>query len=613
MEAESTNLTGRKVWLLIAGVILAGVLIRLWAASQWRINFDSDEAIFGLMGLHFTKGDFPATVYGTEHLGSIESLLASPFLAVFGPNVLALRAPVLLLFALFLFLHAIYVKRSWGNTVTIISLLLLITPGFHILIWTYQPIGAYVAMLVLGTALLIAGQFIPQTKTQIFLQLLLSGIIVGLGLWSNQMFIVYLGAISIVVFLRSVEWKVLEGRLRDLFETRIKLPLHELLLLLIITMGVLFTLAFFSNACEPRWQFSQVKNVSRILLLLSLLLIGSSLLIISQRRTILFYSALLLGAGAILGYSPLFIEWIVEGTRPLSVIRPSCPSGVFSRGLFVFRDMFPATFGIPGLQELFEMAPVGIVLWTIVLGLAVSAVIYFIWRYRTTLWKIVSLRVLANKEPEIGLVALLFWLPLMLSVLGSNTVDIFSVRHLIITWQAGAIIFAIFLRNLISKRRLLGYGIALVWIMVVGVSNLIYANNNWLVKFTTYEPENVSKLTEILNEKDVTSGYADFWGAYTLDFLTNEQLTIAPYNGIDRYPKYTRDVLDSPTFFVILPADWVSSRDRNSVTLIDFLEQENLVSGEGPAREDVVQQIQEAELDDALRVEAWDVWVFVRD
>jgi hypothetical protein len=259
------------------------------------------------------------------------------------------------------------------------------------------------------------------------------------------------------------------------------------------------------------------------------------------------------------------------------------------------------------------MAPLGILLWTIVLGLAVSAVTFFTWRYRTTLWKIVSLRVLTDKDPDIGLVALLFWLPLILSVLGSNTVDIFSVRHLIITWQAGTIIFAIFLRNLISNRRMLRYGIALVWILSVGVSSLIYANNNWLVKFTTYEPENVSRLEKVLNEKDVTAGFADFWGAYTLDFLSNERLTIAPYNGIDRYPKYTQDVLDASSFFVILPSDWIGSGDNNSDTLINFLGEENFVSGEGPARGDVIQQIQESELIDSFSVEVWDVWVFLRD
>lgn len=52
--------------------------MQAWAALQWRANFDSDEAIFGLMARHKLQGRPPTYMYGGRYLESEALLGAGP-------------------------------------------------------------------------------------------------------------------------------------------------------------------------------------------------------------------------------------------------------------------------------------------------------------------------------------------------------------------------------------------------------------------------------------------------------------------------------------------------------------------------------------------------------
>src|SRR5207248_7136494 len=46
-------------------------------------------------------------------------------------------------------------------------------------------------------------------------------------------------------------------------------------------------------------------------------------------------------------------------------------------------------------------------------------------------------------------------------------------------------------------------------------------------------------IIECLNRHDARGAFADYWLSYKVTFLTDEQLIVAPSNGVDRYPPYT--------------------------------------------------------------------------
>jgi hypothetical protein len=99
---------GRYPWARRPAVVAAalGVLATLFRLSLIAAGYpraDSDEATVGLGALHVAAGlHFPIFFYGQHYMGTIQSYLAAPLLAVGGPSVLLLRLPLILLYVGFL-------------------------------------------------------------------------------------------------------------------------------------------------------------------------------------------------------------------------------------------------------------------------------------------------------------------------------------------------------------------------------------------------------------------------------------------------------------------------------------------------------------------------------
>lgn len=84
MTAEGL-LARRGVWIsLTTAIVLAGSILRLGYLLTPAI--DSDQAVFGLQGLHVLKGEFPAFSWGYAYIGTLQSYVDAAFFWVFGPS-----------------------------------------------------------------------------------------------------------------------------------------------------------------------------------------------------------------------------------------------------------------------------------------------------------------------------------------------------------------------------------------------------------------------------------------------------------------------------------------------------------------------------------------------
>ena len=73
------------------------VLIRCAPLSFFDAVFDSDQAIIGLMAKHLAEGRaVPVFTYGQDHLLGSQAWMAAPLFWAFGPSVVALKAPLVL-------------------------------------------------------------------------------------------------------------------------------------------------------------------------------------------------------------------------------------------------------------------------------------------------------------------------------------------------------------------------------------------------------------------------------------------------------------------------------------------------------------------------------------
>jgi hypothetical protein len=89
-------MTERRLTIAIAVAVVI-VLARSAVFLFWeQAAFDSDQAIFGLMAKHLIEGRaFPVFIYGDSYLLAMQSWLAAPLFAAFGPSVAALKLPVI--------------------------------------------------------------------------------------------------------------------------------------------------------------------------------------------------------------------------------------------------------------------------------------------------------------------------------------------------------------------------------------------------------------------------------------------------------------------------------------------------------------------------------------
>ena len=608
-SGDKPSPTPRQWWLLLAAAVALGLAVRIWAATQWPANFQSDEAVFGLMARHILAGDFTPTLYGPAYLGSIESIISAGFMSILGPSVMAFRMSTLLLFALFFVLHAVFTARYFGYPVALLSLLFLALPGFHVLEWTYQPVGAYGAMFVIGTLLLLVALPELSDPRSRALRSAATGVLLGLGFWANNTMILYLVAVGLVAFLCSPEWRTAYARLSQLAASVVMIPLAELLPVGVIGVAGLGVLTFFSGACSPEGLYATIGSMARTGLVVVCLAGAGYAFLISRRRRQLGLELGAVGVGFGAGYSPLLYQWIARGIPPYWAVYPSCPTGIASRTKLLVREILPALWGIPTYARLKQTAGIPLLVWLAVIGLTVAALCLFLWWNRVTVWRLLAFTPMDSRVRPLSMIILLFALPVLISILASNTVDLYSIRHALMAAQASAIIFALFLVWLLSKVRGSGVIIAAFWVLFVGLSNLAYANANWLVKFTRYDPRDVARLEQYLEENNIKYGYADYWGAYTLDYLMEEKTVLAPFNGIDRYLPYTRAAASAPKLAYVFPATNAPLATGTKAELELFLADADNPRGEGAAYPKIREQLKGQQVRSMARVAVWDVWI----
>lgn len=91
--------SGRRASLLTAAAVLLLVCLRSAVFLLWpQAQFDSDQAITGLMAKHLAEGRaFPLFYYGQSYMLAVEAWLAAPIFLVAGASVTALKVPLLVI------------------------------------------------------------------------------------------------------------------------------------------------------------------------------------------------------------------------------------------------------------------------------------------------------------------------------------------------------------------------------------------------------------------------------------------------------------------------------------------------------------------------------------
>ncbi|HET9469058.1 MAG TPA: hypothetical protein VFO48_11625, partial [Vicinamibacterales bacterium] len=195
---------------------LAAVVARLPFLVSGKIPFDSDEAIEGLMARHVLEGELPVFFWGQAFKGVPEVYLSAGAFALFGSSVTVLKSVTLVLFASYVALNFVLLDRLISRWVAAAASVLLIAAPPALVFWSLDASVDYVMIMLLGTILLLlcVRPLAAHTAhaTYATFATFPIGLVIGIGFWVHQLFIVYLIPLAIMFTVRRQPWTRIELR-----------------------------------------------------------------------------------------------------------------------------------------------------------------------------------------------------------------------------------------------------------------------------------------------------------------------------------------------------------------------------------------------------------------
>jgi hypothetical protein len=193
---------------------LAGLGYRLALLLLAVPGSNSDEATFGLVAIHIATGrSLPAFLYGQHYMGTLESYLAAPLFALFGPSWLLLRMPLLLLYAAFVYLTYLLTRRLYSPWLATFTVGLLALGSERVVRDQITAVGgrpeikAAIVLLLLLAVALAKGRGRVRYR---WLTFGVFGLVAGLTVWSDWLALPYLAAAGAVLLVGC--WRELLGR-----------------------------------------------------------------------------------------------------------------------------------------------------------------------------------------------------------------------------------------------------------------------------------------------------------------------------------------------------------------------------------------------------------------
>ncbi|MEW6502928.1 MAG: hypothetical protein AB1457_03070 [Chloroflexota bacterium] len=495
-----------KRYLLLISVIFSGLVLKVGLLTLDVFPFNSDEAIVGLMARHILMGERPIFFYGQAYMGSLDAFLVAGFFSVFGQSVSGIRLVQVILY-LFTIMTGFWVGSQffYSFRAGLITALFLAIPPVNTTLYTTVSLGGYGEALLIGNLILIATGYLLR-KSENCLDRTNPREEIGerKDHKSKQGFIVFpLMEIDLSVLLWLL-WGFLCG---------FGLWVNGLTLVYSVPAGFMILFRLF-----------RCKNLSLI------------------TRS----STLMLG-GLVIGSLPWWIFAFQNGLSSLIQELFGAAVAVESEPFLLRSLNHILYFVILGLPAAIGLRPPWDVFW---LGLPLLPLILLLWG------KIVWDWFKTSRLPEYRLiegVALTLFLGYVFTSFGVDP----SGRYFLPVWVTMSLIGGKVLDDWGKKKPALLGLVGLVSLYNLW-GNLQCASSNPPGLTTQFYPparvdmRHLPEVIEFLRETGEIRGYSNYWVAYPMAFLTNEEIIFSPRlpyhpdlrytRRDDRYPIYTKVV-----------------------------------------------------------------------
>jgi hypothetical protein len=544
------------VWVLPLFFTVLAFFLRIPLIQVRADVLPGDETVLGIMAKNILEGHFPIFYYGQSYMGALEAYIIALLGLGMGVNGWTVQLGAFFSYGLFLIVHFFLIRRLFGLLASISSALLLcVSPP---LFWelSVRALGGYTEVLFFGSlSFLFWLKVFSDREKKYHFPL---GLSLGLGLWVNPLFLLYLFPLIGMTlywkygFKKRAPW-LQPIRLFFLKDFKapfwLKLPflcLHAFFLIYFLHQILLFALGDFKflgvgfdfSAAPFRW-----KGVKKIFLLIGL---ESVLLFyITQGRkalvSFLKNSAGIVG-GFLLGYLPSMAYSLAggEGHRILQGSAAIRADEILDRLKWIYLGILPArVFGIPlSLDPAFFMESV---LGLFVLLFFLSALVFYFFSFRKD-WRY-FFRLKRGVQSEGFFFCFLALSVLFVVLLSTLEAD----RYLVPFYWASVVAAGFFLKRIHSLSKGMFYTL-----LTILVSYYFFADVHYVLTYP--KQDDVQGLLRILEKEDLRGGVTDYDNAYRLSFYSQEKFKFMPLQGIVRIAKYQGHV-DSLTRKAFIFAD----------------------------------------------------------
>jgi hypothetical protein len=512
---SGVRLRWRRELPAFAVIAAATIAVRLPFLLRADRFFDADEAVEGLMARHVLLGEHPLFLWGQRYKGVPEIYLTSAVFRAAGSSVIALKAVTLACFIVFLCLNFRLVARLCSRRIAWIATALFIVGPPALVLWTLSGSAEIVITLLCGSVLLLALDEWRQAPSARSPQLLVAGAAIGFGLWVQQYILFYVAALAISAALETPGWR---EKLTELLRERLP-PWLRTVLICAASVAALYVLlgliAFFGDGFDVRMGGMHITAthpqkmwwIAGVLCAL-IVVFGA----VSVFRSQLVWPAI----GFLAGYAPAVAGRLSNHGMGAPIARMD---------LAGFRAVLPDVTSVM-LPMLFGFRdPSGRV--TIHAGFASVLALLIVASY----WR------LRQRDLTPFFHVLLVVVPVMFLLSGSY-IDVQSYRYLMPVYGALPVVYAIGV-DAVQRTTRAGGAMLLVLLLVIFAAQQI----DW---YRRLEPDRATVATvACLDRAGVRAARASYWLSYKITFLTREGIIVAPTDGIDRYPPYSRLVSSS--------------------------------------------------------------------
>lgn len=201
-QANDQN-TSPFLWIAVIALLALAVRGIFFLAP----TLDSDQAVVGLMGMDIMNGHLPLMFWGQDYGGSLESIVAAGFFALFGVSrqTLYLSPTFMSLF----YLWAVYLigRELWGRRAGLIALFLASLGPFYLIWHSVLPRAIYIDTLALGVWLiwitLRSLRREPGTKGYARLCAVF-GLVAGVAVWCHMLAVYFILPCALVWWRRDL-------------------------------------------------------------------------------------------------------------------------------------------------------------------------------------------------------------------------------------------------------------------------------------------------------------------------------------------------------------------------------------------------------------------------